>query len=150
DRAAHLEQGFDEVGAALGHAIGELLHRDCLWDDDVADLLGRGPRLHMVALFLFAGAAERGERAGAAVILVGKRAGDGELTALAMVVATAPVRACGFGAFRGRRMPPGAARYGALVLVALRGRYRSFRLGRGLGGSTGFFFGAKAGLFGRG
>ena len=30
DRRAHLEQGFDEVGAALGHAVGELLHGDRL------------------------------------------------------------------------------------------------------------------------
>ena len=72
---AHLEQRLDEIGAALGHTIGELLHRDCLGDDDVADLLGRRTGLHVVALFLFAGAAERGERAGAAVVLVGQARG---------------------------------------------------------------------------
>ena len=74
DRHAHLEQRLDEVGAALGHAVGELLHGDRFGNDDVADLLGRRPGLHMVALFLFAGAAERGERAGAAVVLVAERA----------------------------------------------------------------------------
>ena len=75
DRRAHLEQRLDEVGAALGHAVGELLDRDRLGDDDVADLLGRRAGLHVVALFLLAGAAERGERAGAAVVLVGQARG---------------------------------------------------------------------------
>ena len=69
---AHLEQGLDQVGAALGHAVGEFLHGDRLGNDDVADLLGRRARLHVVALFLLAGAAERGERTGAAVVLVGR------------------------------------------------------------------------------
>src|SRR5206468_5699950 len=58
-------------------------------DDDVADLLGRRAGLHVVALFLFARAAERSERAGAAVILVAERAADGQLAALAMILAGA-------------------------------------------------------------
>ena len=33
----HFHQGFDDVGAALGHAGGEILHRDALGDDDVSD-----------------------------------------------------------------------------------------------------------------
>ena len=40
DRHAHLEQGFDQIGGALGHAVGELADRDRFGDDDVADLLG--------------------------------------------------------------------------------------------------------------
>ncbi len=86
---AHLEQRLDEVGAALGHALGELLDGDRLGNVDVADLLLRRAGLLMVALFLFAGAAQRGERAGAAVVLVGQGAGDGELAALAVIVAAA-------------------------------------------------------------
>ncbi len=75
DRHAHLEQRLDQVGAALGHAVGEFLHGDRLGNDDVADLLGRRAGFLMVALFLLAGAAERGERAGAAVVLVAKARG---------------------------------------------------------------------------
>ena len=61
-----------------------------------------GPVSMMVALFLFAGAAERGERTGAALVLVGQRAADGELAALALLVAAA-ARASRLGALgRGR------------------------------------------------
>ena len=58
-------------------ASGTTTSRTCLAD---------GPGLHVVALFLLAGAAERGERAGAAVVLVGQGAGDGELAAMALIV----------------------------------------------------------------
>ena len=61
DRRAHLEQRLDQVGAALGHAVGELLDGDRLGHDDVADLLGGGAGLLVGALFLLARAAERGE-----------------------------------------------------------------------------------------
>ena len=89
DRHAHLEQRLDQVGAALGHAVGELLDGDRLGNDDVADLLGRRAGLLMGALFLLAGAAQRGEAAGAAVVLARKGAGDGELAGVAAVVAAA-------------------------------------------------------------
>ena len=104
---AHLEQGFDQVGAALGHAVGEFLDGDRLGHDDVADLLGRRAGFHVVALFLLAGAAQRGERAGAAVVLVAERAGDGELAALAMVVAAAAARTGRLGALGRGRMAAG-------------------------------------------
>ena len=70
-RHAHLEQRLDEVGAALGHAVGEVLDGDRFGHDDVADLLLRGTGFLVVALFLLAGAAQRGERAGAVLIFVG-------------------------------------------------------------------------------
>ena len=57
DRHAHLEQRLDQVGAALGHAVGELLDGDRLGHDDVADLLGLRAGLLVGALFLLAGAA---------------------------------------------------------------------------------------------
>ena len=116
DRRAHLEQRLDEVGAALGHAVGELLDGDRLGDDDVADLLGRRAGLHVVALFLLARAAERGERAGAAVVLVGKGAGDGELAALAVIVAAAAARARRLGTLGRRRMAAGRRTSRALPL----------------------------------
>ena len=109
DRRAHLEQGLDQVGAALGHAVGELLDGDRLGDDDVAHLLGGRPGLLVGPLLLLAGAAERGEAAGAAVVLVGQGAGDGELAGVAAVVAAArpagPARGAwrpGRGAWAGR------------------------------------------------
>jgi hypothetical protein len=49
----------------------EILDRDRFGNDDVADLLGRRANFHVVPLFLLAGAAERRERAGSAVVLVG-------------------------------------------------------------------------------
>ena len=85
DDHAHLEQRLDQVGAALGHAVGELLDGDRLGHDDVADLLGRRAGLLVGALFLLAGAAQRGERAGAGIALVVERAGDGELAGLAAI-----------------------------------------------------------------
>ena len=53
DRHAHLEQRLDQVGAALGHAVGELLDGDRLGNDDVADLLGGGAGLPGGARFSF-------------------------------------------------------------------------------------------------
>ena len=111
DRHAHLEQGLDQVGAALGHAVGEFLDGDRFGNDDVADLLGGGPGFLVVALFLFAGAAQRGQAAGAAVVLARQGAGDGQLAALAAIVAAARPGAPARGAWaagagrRGRRWP---------------------------------------------
>src|SRR5438270_5002108 len=92
---AHLEQGLHQIGATLGHAVGELLDGDRLWNDDVAHLLGRRADLHVVPLFLLARASERGERASAAVVLVAERASDGEFAAMALFVAAAAARASG-------------------------------------------------------
>ena len=132
DRAAHLEQSFDQVGAPLGHAVGELLDGDRLGHDHVADLLDRRAGLHVVALFLLPGAAERGERAGAALVLVGEGAGDGQLAALAMLVAAA-VRPRRLGPL-GRRGMAGTAE--ATLLVFLDNGLRDFGLGRRLGGAA--------------
>ena len=91
---------------------------------DVADLLLRGPDFHVVALFLFARALERGEAAGAAVVFAGQSAGDGQLAALAMLVAAA-AGARGLGALgRGRRGRRRAAEAAILVLAAAAGRLR--------------------------
>ena len=139
DRHAHLEQRLDQVGAALGHAVGEFLDGDRLGDDDVADLLGRRAGLHVVALFLLAGAAERGERAGAAVVLVGQRAADGELAALAAIVAAAA---------RARRLGAASARAhgrrdGGRVRSSSSSARRCGAAASGSGGS----FGGAASLF---
>ena len=53
DRHAHLEQRLDQVGGALGHAVGELPDGDRLGHDDVADLLVRRAGLHDGARFSF-------------------------------------------------------------------------------------------------
>src|SRR5205814_6796422 len=101
-------------------AVGEILDGDRFGHDDVADLLGRRARLHVVAFFLLAGTAQRGKRAGAAVILVGEGAGDGELATLAVLVAAA-ARARRFGAARRGGVTARAARSAFLFLLDGRG-----------------------------
>src|SRR5262249_37593428 len=125
-----------------------LLDSNRLGNDDVADLLGRRADLLVVALFLLAGAAERSQRAGAAVVLVGKGAGDGELAALAVVVAAA-ARARRLGAARGRRVAARAAR--SAVLFFLDDRFSDgLGSGRSLGSATRFVFCSQASLLGSG
>ena len=131
DRHAHLEQRLDEVGAALGHAVGELLDGDRLGNDDVADLLGRRAGLHVVALFLLAGAAERGERAGAAVVLVGQARGVTVSLPRWRCVVAAAARARRLGPLGRGRMAGRAADGALLVLFARRAR-RLAALGRRL------------------
>src|SRR3546814_5954384 len=106
---AELEQGFDQVGAALTHALGEFLDRDRFRHRDVAILLGCRAGLLMVASFLFARALERGHRTrtGAAVA-VGEGAGNRELAGLASIVAAAASRPGRFGLL-GRRSMLGTA-----------------------------------------
>src|SRR6185369_6235148 len=117
-----------------------------LGHDDVADLLLGRARLHVVALFLLAGAAQRSERAGAAVVFVRQRAGDGELAALAMVVAAAAgARRLGALGCRGMAARPAMA----AVFLLLDDRFGGFGRGGRLGGA-GFFFRLQAGLLGRG
>ena len=53
DRHAHLEQCLDQVGGALGHAVGQFLDGDRFGNDDVADLLGGGAGLLVVRAFPF-------------------------------------------------------------------------------------------------
>ncbi len=82
----HAHQRFDDVGAALGHAVGEFLHGDRLGDDDVAHDLGRfGGDLLLAQLF--AGAAHRGEAAHALVGIAVERAGHRHLAAAARLLA---------------------------------------------------------------
>ena len=122
DRHAHLEQRLHQIGAALGHAVGELADGDRLGHDDVADLLGRRAGLHMGALFLLAGALERGERAGAGAAVLVERAADGELAALAAMLLAAARRArAGSGrlAADGRGRGHGLAGAGAVVVLVL-------------------------------
>ncbi len=76
---AHLEKRLDEVRAAFGHAVREFLNGDRLRHDDVADLLGRRPGLHVRTLFLLAGALQRRQRASAGATLVVEGASDGKL-----------------------------------------------------------------------
>ena len=104
DGRAHLEQGLDQVGAAFAHALRQFLDGDGLGNVDVAILLGGRAGLLVGALFLLASATERGERAGAAVVLARKGAGDGQLAAVAAIVAAATGRASRLGAARRGRM----------------------------------------------
>ena len=155
---AHLEQGLHQVGAALGHAVGELLDGDRLGDDDVADLLGLRAGLLMGALLLFAGATKRGQRTGAGVALVVESSGDGELAALAAMLVAAARRAGRLGTL-GRYMAVlGTGMAGTPVLVLLDGDgRRSGGLGRSvaaglfgllfLGGLLRLVLGALLGLF---
>ena len=122
NRRAHLEEGLDQVGATLGHAVCEFLNGDCLGDDHVPDLLGRRTGLHVVTLFLFASATERGERAGAALVFVGQGAADGELPRMAAIFATAR-RTRRLGALRRRRM----ARTAEAALLGFFGHRNSSR-----------------------
>ncbi len=110
-----LKQCLDQVGAAFAHALGELLDRDRLGHIDVADLLGRGAGFHVMAPFLFAGAAERGKRAGAAFVFVGKRTADRQFATLALFVA-ATARAAGLGPPWRRGMAAGGAMGSAIAL----------------------------------
>src|SRR3546814_12469967 len=74
-RHTHLEQRLDQVGALFGHAVRQFLHRDAVGHDDFADLLfARSRRGGMRALFLFAGALERGEAARAGALILVERA----------------------------------------------------------------------------
>jgi hypothetical protein len=60
---AHLHQRLDDIGAALGHAAGQLLHRDAFGNYDVANDAG-GILLRLLgAFFLFARAFDGGQRA---------------------------------------------------------------------------------------
>ena len=55
----HLHQRPDDVGAAFGHAVGQILHCDGLGYDNVANdfqALSRGLQLLLFLSFLFAGA----------------------------------------------------------------------------------------------
>ena len=148
DRHAHLEQRFDQIGGALGHAVGELADGDRLGNDHVADLLGRGSGLHVGALFLLARALQRGEAAGAGVAVLAERPADRELAALAAMLLAAPAGARRLGAPGGRMtvaVAGGLARTGTVVaIVGWRGR-----LGRRLGGLLRRFLGGEAGGFGR-
>ena len=143
DGRSHLEQRLDEVGAALAHALGELLDGDRFGNVDVAILLGGRAGLLMGALFLLAGAAKRGEAAGAAVVFAGEGAGNGQLAGMAAFVVAAAGTA-GLGAL-GRMGRGGCGFTEAAFLLGF--------LGHGRGGGLGRLFGGAAlglgGLLGR-
>ena len=106
---AHAHQRLDHVGAALGHAVGQLLDRDRLGDDDVAHDLGLLLAAHPLALAL-AGAADRGKRAHPLAGVVVERAGHGQLAgAAALLVGAAhrgrPAAQIGTTARAGSRRP---------------------------------------------
>ena len=131
DGHAQLEQRLHQIGALLGHAVGEFLHGDALGHHHVAHLLLARLRgtAHMRAAFLLAGTAQRGEAAGAGAVVVGQRAVDGELAGLAAVVsarpALLPVGLLGLGALgRGHRREAarGRCRRGRAGRLRLRGR----------------------------
>src|SRR5439155_17442345 len=117
-------------------------------DDHVADLLGRRAGLHVMPLFLFAGAAKSCKRTGAAVVLARQGAGDGELATLALVVAPATARASRLWTTRHRREAGRAANGGTLFLLLSRrcGRRRLLGLSWCLGSATRFFLGLNSGL----
>ena len=143
DRHAHLEQRLHQVGAALGHAVGQLLHRDRLWDDNIADLLLCRAGLHVVPFFLLAGAAQRGKRAGTAVVLTGQSAGDGQLARVAAIF-TAARRSRGFRSLGCRGMA-GTAEGAFLRRLGLRRGGLSF-VGRRRGGSERLLLRAAGGF----
>ena len=104
----------------------------------------------MVALFLLAGATKRGERAGAAVILAGQGAGDGQLAAMTLSVAAAAARASGLGTAWSRGMT--ASRTASAAIFFCR-RFDSRLVRRrscGLRGAAGLLLGRKARLLGSG
>src|SRR6056297_1290693 len=79
DHRAVLEQRLHQVRGALGHAVGELLHRDRVGHVHVAhDLLAllAAAALTLLTLLL---AAHRGERALTPALVVAGGAGDGQL-----------------------------------------------------------------------
>jgi len=86
-RHAHFEQSFDEVGAALGHAVGELLNGNDLGHHDVAlDFLLCQRSRDLLFLALLA-ALQRGKAALALLLVEG--VGNGEAPAHAALL-TAP------------------------------------------------------------
>src|SRR4249919_1426972 len=136
DRGTHLEQGFDEVGTAFAHALGEFLHGDGFGNVDIAILFDGRPHLLVVALFLLTGAAERGQAAGAAVVFAGERTGNGQLAGMAAFVDPAAI---GAGMGRSRPLRRMSRRGGtaelAIFLNRLGGRFGS-GAGRFLGGEA--------------
>ncbi len=136
---AHADERLHHVGAALGHAVGQFLHRDVLGHHHVAHDLALVLELLQRALLLaLAVAADRGEAALALALVVVQHLGDGELAgAAARLVA----------ARDGRRLLDLDARAGALggrfllgLLVGLdlarRGQRRDLG-GGGLAGALG-------------
>ena len=97
--------------------------------------LAAGPDSHMGALFLLAGALQRGEAAGAGVAAVVQRAGDGELAALAAMLLAAARRTSRLRPLdRGEGLARRPDMAGAALLV----------LGRGLGSGSAGAAGASA------
>src|SRR5438105_4145851 len=83
----HAHQRLDDIGAALGHAVGQFLDRDRLRDRNVAHDLERLLLMHAHPLAL-AGAAHRGEAAHALAGVLVESAGDGQLGGGAGVLVT--------------------------------------------------------------
>src|SRR4051794_24531348 len=105
----------------------------------------------MVSLFLFAGAAKRGERASTALVFIAKCAADGQLAAMALLVASATTRACGLGALGRGGMGGLAEAAGFRLLLLLHfGRSGDLRLCRSFGGAARFLFRQPLGFLGRG
>ena len=81
---ALFHQELDDVHGALGHAVGEFLNSDRLWNDDfAAHLLGRTLEALCLLLEAFGTTTERGDRTSAIVVLF-HRIGNGQ-TAAALV-----------------------------------------------------------------
>ena len=77
---AHAHQRLDDVGAALGHAVGELLHRDGLGDRSTSrTILACSCCMLQRALASRARGATRGEAAHALAGVLVERLGDGHL-----------------------------------------------------------------------
>src|SRR4051812_9511806 len=88
---AHPHQRLDHIGTALGHAVGELLDRNGLGDDHVADNFRLLRLMHPLPLTL-ARPAHRGKAAHALPGVVVERAGDGQLAGPAALLVGAPHR----------------------------------------------------------
>src|SRR5690606_16844550 len=87
---AHVEQRLHQVGALLGHAVGEFLDSDRFGDGDVTHLLFARLRLpaHVRAAFLFACALQRRKRPCAGALIVIECPRHGQLARAPAIVGT--------------------------------------------------------------
>ncbi len=119
----HTHQRLDHVGAALRHAVRQLLHGDRFRDDNIADHLVylRPHRLHLLQPFLLASTTHRCQAADALAAVVERlrqrqlaaargRVGGGPRRSRHTAVAVRPQRA------------PGATASVGIVFLGLRGR----------------------------
>ena len=148
---AELHQGLDDLGRAGGHAIGEFLHGDLFWQNDVTHdfhLIGAQPLQFRLAAFAFALAAHRGERADAFVLAL-DRGLNVDAAGTPAVVGGGLARGDDRRLARGGAAGAGAAdRTGVVLLLAAATQAQGFR-GGGRRGRRGGGAGAAARVLAR-